>query len=56
MYGDWSGGIFGDGTYVKQGEIRASEVCYICVFHIVAVVTVMLGAIQVLRNAFVLEI
>ena len=26
VYGDWTGGIFGDGSYVKKGEIPVSKV------------------------------
>ena len=30
IYGDWTGGPNGDGSYIKSGQIPISEVCYYC--------------------------
>jgi len=44
VYGDWTGGIFGDGSYVKKGEIPVSKVsvciCLPSVFNLIVFFTV----------------
>ena len=38
VYGDWTGGMNGDGTFEKKGQLTISEVCvFVCVRHRIVV-------------------